>query len=52
VLVVLVYILGGDQQALRDACNKLNTVIKDARRRAGGVVDVVLARDFNQHDQL
>lgn len=52
VLVVSVYIPGGDQQALRDACNKLDTVIEDARRRAGTVVDVVLAGDFNQHDQL
>ena len=52
VLVVSVYIPGGDRQALHDACNKLDTVIQDARRRAGTVVDVVLAGDFNQHDQL
>jgi exonuclease III len=52
VLVVSVYIPGGDRQALQDACNELDTVIQDARRRAGTGVDVVLTGDFNQHDQL
>jgi hypothetical protein len=52
VLVVSVYIPGGDQQALRDACDRLDMVIKDTRRRTGMVVDVILAGDFNQHDQL
>lgn len=52
VLVVSVYIPGGDPQALQDTCNKLNEAITDVRRRAGTVVDVVLAGDFNQHDQL
>jgi exonuclease III len=52
VLVVSVYIPGGDPQALRDTCNKLDEAITEVRRRAGTVVDVVLAGDFNQHDQL
>ena len=52
VLVVSVYIPGGDPQALRDACNKLDEAITKVRRQAGTVVDVVLAGDFNQHDQL
>jgi ribonuclease HI/exonuclease III len=52
VLVVSVYIPGGDPQALRDACNKLDEAITNVRRQAGTVVDVVLAGDFNQHDQL
>ena len=47
VLVILVYILGGDAQALRDACRKLDEAITEVRRRAGTVVDVVLAGDFN-----
>jgi hypothetical protein len=47
VLVVLVYILGGDLQALRDTCNKLDEVITEVRQRAGTVVDIVLASDFN-----
>ena len=49
-LVVSVYILGRHQQALRDACDKPDTAIEDTRRKAGTVVDVVLAEDFNQHD--
>ena len=52
VLVVSVYIPGGDPQALRDACKKIDRVIAETRRRAGTVVDVVLAGDFNQHDQM
>jgi exonuclease III len=52
VLVVSVYIPVGDPQALRAACNKLDKVIEDAKRGAGAMVDVVLAGDFNQHDQL
>ena len=52
VLVVSVYVPGGDQQALRSSCNMLRKVIEDVRRNAGTVVDVVLAGDFNQHDQL
>lgn len=51
-LVVSVYIPGGDPQALRESCNMLRKVIHDVRRNAGTVVDVVLAGDFNQHDQL
>jgi Endonuclease-reverse transcriptase len=52
ILVVSVYIPGGDPQALRGSCNELRRVIQDVRRNAGTVVDVVLAGDFNQHDQL
>jgi hypothetical protein len=52
VLVVSVYILGGDPQALRDTCNKLDKAITEVRQRAGTVVDIVLAGNFNQHDQL
>ena len=52
VLVVSVYVPGGDQQALRSSCSMLRKVIEDVRRNAGTVVDVVLAGDFNQHDQL
>ncbi len=51
-LVVSVYIPGGDPQALQESCNMLRKVIHDVRRNAGTVVDVVLAGDFNQHDQL
>lgn len=52
VLVVSTYVPGGDAQALRDTCNILRQVITDTRREAGRVVDVVVAGDFNRHDQL
>ncbi|KAJ3453787.1 hypothetical protein MRS44_018419 [Fusarium solani] len=52
VLVVSTYVPGGDSQALRDTCNILRQVITDTRREAGRVVDVVVAGDFNRHDQL
>ncbi|KAF4625101.1 hypothetical protein G7Y89_g13068 [Cudoniella acicularis] len=52
VLVMSVYVPGGDPQALRDSCNSLRKVIHDVRKNAGTVVDVVIAGDFNRHDQL
>lgn len=52
VLVVSVYVPGVDPQALQDSCNNLRKAIHDARRNAGTVVDVVIAGDFNRHDQL
>jgi exonuclease III len=51
-LVVSVYIPGGNPRVLRESCNTLRKVIHDARQNAGTVVDVLLAGDFNQHDQL
>ena len=52
VLVVSVYVLKQDPRALRSACNDLRNIIVDARRNAGTAVDVVIAGDFNRHDQL
>jgi exonuclease III len=52
VLVVSVYVPRGDPQALRGSCNQLRRAVHEARRNAGTVVDVVIAGDFNQHDQL
>jgi exonuclease III len=52
ILVVSVYIPGGEPQALRESCNALRKAVHDVRRNAGTTVDVVLAGDFNQHDQL
>ena len=52
VLVVSVYVPGVDPQALRDSCNNLHKAIHNARHNAGTVVDVVIAGDFNCHDQL
>ena len=52
VLVVSVYVPNQDPQALRGACDDLRKMITDTRRDAGTTVDVVIAGDFNRHDQL
>ena len=52
VLVASVYVPCADPQALQDSCNNLRKAVHDARRNAGSVVDVVIAGDFNRHDQL
>jgi len=52
VLVVSVYVPGGDTQALQGTCNALRQVISDVRGQAGRLVDVVVVGDFNRHDQL
>jgi endonuclease/exonuclease/phosphatase family metal-dependent hydrolase len=51
-LVVSVYIEGEDTTALLDAMEKLHQLIQETRARIGTRVDVVLAGDFNRHDQL
>jgi hypothetical protein len=50
IFMVLVYIKGGDAQALRDTCSSLRKVITKVRRDTGVVVEVVIVGDFNQHD--
>ncbi len=52
VLVVSVYMLKQDPRALRSACDDLHKIIIDTRRNAGTAVDVVIAGDFNQYDQM
>ena len=52
VLIVSVYVPGVEVQALKDACEKLRKAVADARQGAGTVVEVVIAGDFNRHDQL
>jgi exonuclease III len=52
VLVASVYVPGADSQALRDTCDLLRKAIANARQAAGTVVEVVIAGDFNRHDQL
>ncbi|KAM3537420.1 hypothetical protein ARSEF1564_009660 [Beauveria bassiana] len=51
-LVVSVYVQGVNTQALTDACGLLRATITKTRQEEGKVVDVVLAGDFNRHDQL
>ena len=52
VLVASVYVPCADPQALRDSCNNLRKAVRDARRNSGSMVDIVIAGDFNRHDQL
>lgn len=51
VLVFSVYVQGVEVEALRETCDNLRKVVADTRRDAGRVV-VVIAGDFNRHDQL
>ena len=50
--MVSVYIEPHDAEALRDATYKLHQLIQETRNKIGTRVDVVLAGDFNRHDQL
>jgi len=52
ILVVSVYVPGDDPQALRETCDHLRSTVRDVRRDAGVAVEVVIAGDFNRHDQL
>ncbi|OHE90225.1 zinc knuckle [Colletotrichum orchidophilum] len=52
VVVASVYVPGGESQALRSICDNLRRIVLDTRQRADRVVDVVIAGDFNRHDQL
>jgi exonuclease III/ribonuclease HI len=52
VLVMSVYVPKEDSQALRDTCDNLRKIVTDVRQDAGTAVDVVIAGDFNRHDQL
>jgi hypothetical protein len=52
VLVASVYVPGGNSQALAHMCNILSKAIRDARRDAGTAMELVIAGDFNRHDQL
>ena len=50
--MVLVYVEPYNVEALRDATYKLHQLIQETRNKIGTRVDVVLAGDFNRHDQL
>jgi hypothetical protein len=52
ILVVSVYVEVQDEQALIDTTNKLRQLIVETRQRIGTRVDVILAGDFNRHDQV
>ena len=52
VLVVSVYVEGQNEEALVDTVSKLDQLTRETRNRVGTRVDVLLAGDFNRHDQL
>ncbi|KAL9568930.1 hypothetical protein ACKAV7_006944, partial [Fusarium commune] len=52
VLVVSVYVAGKDEEALRTAMRQLHATIGSFRNSTGKRTDVILAGDFNRHDQL
>ena len=52
ILVVSVYVEPQDAEALTVAICELHQVIRETRSKIGTRVDVVLAGDFNRHDQL
>ena len=52
VLVVSVYVAGNDSEALRKTVELLGRLINDVRNKGPMRADVVLAGDFNRHDQL
>jgi hypothetical protein len=51
-LVVSVYVAGKDEDALRTAIRQLGTTIASFRNSTGKRTDIILAGDFNRHDQL
>ncbi|RFN41629.1 reverse transcriptase [Fusarium flagelliforme] len=52
VLVVSVYVVGKDEDALRTAIRQLSTTIASFRNSTGKRTDIILAGDFSHHDQL
>ena len=52
ILVASVYVEGSGTDALSSAINNLHQVIQETRNKIGTRVDVILAGDFNRHDQL
>lgn len=52
VLVVSVYVAGKDEEALHTAMRQLHRTIASFRSSTGKRTDIVIAGDFNRHDQL
>ncbi|EAQ91643.1 hypothetical protein CHGG_03578 [Chaetomium globosum CBS 148.51] len=52
VLMVSVYVEGGSDEALEDAMREIDLMIKRFRNGTGTRTDIILAGDFNRHDQL
>ncbi|EAQ84331.1 predicted protein [Chaetomium globosum CBS 148.51] len=52
VLVVSVYVEGGSDETLEVAMRELDRLIRRFRNGTGNRTDIILAGDFNRHDQL
>jgi len=52
VLLASVYVEGSNTAALSEPMRFLDDVISTAQRRSGPHLDVLVAGDFNRHDQL
>jgi hypothetical protein len=52
VLVISVYVEGGNEQALEAATRQLHIAIAEFRNGTGRRTDVIIAGDFNRHDML
>jgi hypothetical protein len=52
VLLASVYVEGANGAALSEAVMLLDMAVSSAQRRGGPRLDVVVAGDFNRHDQL
>ncbi|EAQ85628.1 hypothetical protein CHGG_06881 [Chaetomium globosum CBS 148.51] len=52
VLLVSVYVEGGSDEALEDAMREIDRLIRRFRNGTGTRTDIILAGDFNRHDQL
>lgn len=52
VLMVSVYVEGGSDEALEDAMREIDRLIRRFRNGTGTRTDIILAGDFNRHDQL
>ena len=53
VLVASVYVACKDEEALQNACASLRTLLTNAsRRQVGQPLEILIAGDFNRHDQL
>jgi len=52
VLIVSVYVEGGSDEALEGAVGELDRLIRRFRRETGTRTDIILAGNFNHHDQL
>lgn len=52
IFMASVYVEHGDAQALHDTCNHLRKAITKVRQNTGTVVEAMIVRDFNRHNQL